>query len=76
MSVVGSRWDSAMARALMNDPDHWRDRAEEARRISEDMADPEAKRMMLNIASGYERLVERAEQRLIAARPPLPGPMP
>jgi hypothetical protein len=59
-----NRPDRAMARALMNDPDHWRDRAEEGRRIAEDMVDPEAKRMMLDIADGYDRLAEHAEKRL------------
>ena len=73
MSEVGSRWDSAMARALINDPEHWRDRAEDARRMAEDMADPEAKRMMLGIASGYDRLAEHAEQRLIAGTTTVAG---
>ena len=54
----------AMAVALMNDPAHWRDRAEEARRIAEDMADREARRMMLDIDAGYDRLAEHAEKRL------------
>jgi hypothetical protein len=55
----------AMAVALMNDPSHWRDRAEEARRIAEDMVDPEPRRMMLDIAAGYERLAEHAKKRLL-----------
>jgi hypothetical protein len=41
-----TRWDQAMALTLINDPDHWRSRAEEARCIAETMADPEARRMM------------------------------
>jgi hypothetical protein len=49
---------------LMNNPQHWRDRAEEARVNAEQMRDPESKRMMLEIADGYMRLAERAEQRL------------
>jgi hypothetical protein len=48
---------------LMNNPQHWRDRAEEARVNAEQIGDPEAKRMMLEIAEGYLRLAERAEQR-------------
>jgi hypothetical protein len=49
---------------LMNNPTHWRNRAEEARANAHQMSDPESKRMMLDIAAGYERLAERAERRL------------
>jgi hypothetical protein len=52
-----------MKSTLINNPQHWRDRAEEARVNAEQMSDPEAKRMMLEIAEGYLRLAERAEQR-------------
>ena len=57
-----------MALALINSPSHWRDRAEEARRIAEDMADAEAKRMMLDIADGYDRLAQHAENRLLTGK--------
>jgi hypothetical protein len=53
-----------MASDLMSNPQHWRDRAEEARSNAEQINDPEAKRMMLGIANSYERLAERAEERL------------
>jgi hypothetical protein len=53
-----------MARKLINDPKHWRDRAEEARTLAEQMDDPEAKQMMLGIVESYERLAQRAERRL------------
>jgi hypothetical protein len=53
-----------MKNTLMNNPQHWRDRAEEARVNAEQMSDPESRRMMLEIADGYVRLAERAEQRL------------
>jgi hypothetical protein len=49
---------------LINDPKHWRERAEEARTVAEALDDPEAKRMMFEIARGYERLAQRAEERL------------
>jgi hypothetical protein len=49
---------------LMNNPEHWRNRAEEARVNAEQISDPESKRMMLEIAEGYLRLAERAERRL------------
>jgi hypothetical protein len=48
----------------INDPKHWRQRAEEARVHAEDVFDPEAKKTMLRIAEDYEKLAERAEQRL------------
>jgi hypothetical protein len=56
-----------MALALINSLSHWRD-AEEARRIAEDMADVEAKRMMLDIADGYDRLAHHAENRLLTGK--------
>ena len=47
----------------INDPKHWRYRAEEARAMAESMTDPEAKQLMLNVAADYERLAKRAEDR-------------
>jgi hypothetical protein len=58
-----------MRRALLNDPDHWRARAEEARTIAEEMTDIEARAAMLRIADGYDRLAQHAEARLLAAPP-------
>jgi hypothetical protein len=53
-----------MRDGLMTNAKHWRDRAEEARANAEQMNDPEAKRQMSEIVAGYERLAQRAEQRL------------
>ena len=47
----------------INDPKHWRYRAEEARAMAESMTDPEAKQSMLNVAAEYEKLAKRAEDR-------------
>jgi hypothetical protein len=47
----------------VNDPQHWLDRAKEARALAEAIVDLEAKRMMLGIADNYERLAQRAEER-------------
>jgi hypothetical protein len=55
---------------LLNDPKHWRDRAEEARIHAEQMRDAEACRMMLETAAGYECLAKKAEQRLLLDAPP------
>jgi hypothetical protein len=47
---------------LLNNVKHWRDRAEEARIHAEQMADPQAKRM-LDVAKNYDKLAARAEER-------------
>ena len=47
----------------LDDPEHWRNRAEEARSIAEQLTDPEAKRMMHRIAEDYLRLAEHAARR-------------
>jgi hypothetical protein len=49
--------------ALLDDPEHWRSRAEEACAVAEQLSDPEAKRTMLRIATDYDRLAEHAELR-------------
>jgi len=48
---------------LLNNAEHWRNRAEEARVHAEQLTDPEAKRMMLAIAESYEKLAHRAGKR-------------
>jgi hypothetical protein len=52
-----------MPASFINDPGHWRQRAEEARSIAEQMNDPQSKEAMLRIARDYEHLAERAERR-------------
>ena len=49
--------------ASINDPQHWRDRAKEARALADQINDVEAKAAMLRIAEDYERLAKRAEAR-------------
>ena len=48
---------------LLEDPDHWRKRAQEARSIAAELNDPEAKATMQQIAEAYDLLAERAAQR-------------
>ena len=48
---------------LLDDAEHWWSRAEETRTIAEIMTDPEARRIMFDIAEGYDRLAERAVDR-------------
>ena len=54
-----------MMKALINDPEHWRARAEEARTIAEAMRDAQARESMLRVALEYENLAQRAERRLL-----------
>jgi len=56
-----------------NDPRHWVERAEKARYNAGGMSDPVLKQMMLDVASGYERLAKRAEERRLKLRPSRPA---
>jgi hypothetical protein len=44
---------------------HWRQRAEEARAASESISDPNARRILLEIAQNYEELAERVKRRAL-----------
>jgi hypothetical protein len=52
-----------MAASFINDAEHWRKRAEEARTLADQMNDENSKQTMLRIAADYDRLAERAEGR-------------
>jgi hypothetical protein len=56
-----------VAKVPINDPKHWRDRAEEARAVADEPTDPDSKRRMLRIAEDYEELARRAEKRVRGA---------
>ena len=45
-------------------PQYWRERAEEARALAQQMTDPEAQRAMLSVAQSYEKIALRAEAAL------------
>jgi hypothetical protein len=47
---------------IFEDPKHWRQRAEEARVLADQMGDSASREMMLRIMKDYERLAERAER--------------
>jgi hypothetical protein len=57
---------------LYNDPEHWRQRAEEARELARNMTDPHGKQAMLDIADKYERIAVRAVERMAQSGPPSP----
>ena len=56
--------NTAVSDSILDNPEHWQDRAEEARSIAEQMSDPDSKRMMLRIAEDYERLAAHARRRM------------
>jgi hypothetical protein len=51
---------------VIYDPEHWRRRAAEARALANTLGDPDAKKTMLGIADGYDRLAKRAAERAIS----------
>jgi hypothetical protein len=44
-------------------PKHWRQRAQEARALAEQMHDTLCKDMMLRVANDYERIAKEIEER-------------
>jgi hypothetical protein len=42
-------WGRDMPKVSVNDPKHWRERAEQARTLADGLMDPEAKRRMLKL---------------------------
>ena len=51
---------------FINDPNHWRKRAEEMRILADGMKDPEIRQAMLRIANDYDNLASRAALRSVA----------
>jgi hypothetical protein len=58
-----SRGRDFVPASLINDPEHWRKRADEARSLANDMKDEISKQMMLQVADDYEHRAKRAQQR-------------
>ena len=50
-------------RSLLDNPQHWRDRAEETRSVADDMVHGETRSRLLKIAEEYEHLAKLAEKR-------------
>jgi hypothetical protein len=49
----------------MNDPEHWKLRALEARLAARHLDDPEAKAAMIKVAEEYERVAAHAAERIL-----------
>jgi len=49
--------------AFINDPAHWRHRAEEMRTFADETLDETSKARMLRTANEYDKLAQRAEER-------------
>jgi hypothetical protein len=58
-----SRMNAQTPASVFNGPEHWRQRAEEARRMADLMSNIPSKEAMLRIAEDYVRLAKRAEER-------------
>jgi len=54
---------------LPYDARHWRDRAEEARQLAEQMSNPAALEAMLQVAGSYQRLAKRVAIKKAKRRP-------
>jgi hypothetical protein len=52
--------------AVLHGVTYWRNRAEEARALAQELATEEAKRIMLSVAESYDSLAEGAEERIVA----------
>jgi hypothetical protein len=50
--------------SMQDDPKHWRQLAQEARAAAGQLDDLDAKRMLLEIAEGYDELAAIAERRI------------
>jgi len=49
--------------SLQDDPKHWRQLAQDARAIADQLEDPDARRIMLDIAECYEQLASLAQSK-------------
>jgi len=58
--------EAALPNSSVNNPERWRERAEECRTLAELMSDPGAKNAMFEVAAAYDRLAEKIEALLPA----------
>ena len=50
--------------SIIDAPAHWRRRAEEAYRVADQLDDPIARKLMLDVARSYQQLAALAEAKL------------
>ena len=62
-----------MPASFINDPEHWRQRAEQMRALAQEIGDAQTQQTMLQLARDYERLAQRAVQR--SGEPPPTSPI-
>ena len=60
---AGDLEGSSMPSVFLNDPQHWRDRADQMRALAGESSDPESRTIMLRVANDYELPARRAERR-------------
>jgi len=59
----GAALVSTMPTSFINDPEHWRQRANDMRTLANSAKDARSKAAMLQIAAEYDGLAEMAEER-------------
>jgi hypothetical protein len=47
----------------LNDPEHWRDRAEQVRALADQVSNQKTRDAILGIVADYELLADRAQER-------------
>lgn len=55
--------------SIRNNPEHWRRRADESRRLAEEMDDHAAKQTLIEVAQSYEELAKLAEAKTTGETP-------
>jgi len=50
---------------IANDPQHWRDCAEEMRAMAASLIDSAARQTLLKVAAGYDEMARKAEQQVL-----------
>jgi hypothetical protein len=54
--------------SILDNPEHWRERAEKTRTIADKVLDTESKFRLMKIAGEYNRLAKRAEKHTASNR--------